>query len=133
MTRQEKNALGKVNAILHVVQITLMSALGILNAYAPSQTRLIAVLQYIDEVLDAIIMAHPIPLPTEAIVQTEAMGVMETDFHHIAQATRQMDIPVLPNFRIVDESKDAASGDEIVIKNDQSRYLNADPDCPRTM
>lgn len=61
VTKKEKNALGKVASILQIVYMSLSSAVMLLSFYAPGQTRLLEILDYIQRVVKAVLEQSALP------------------------------------------------------------------------
>lgn len=61
MNKVEQNTLGKVATALTVATFVLSSALNALKKYAPKQTQLITVLDYVNAVITAIVYHQELP------------------------------------------------------------------------
>ena len=145
MTRVEKNALGKVNTVLRIALIGINSALMILMRYAPTQEQLVTVLNYIVDLLQSIVDARPLPGVPDVLTtrSTEERNIfiggefadepllIEPEFNEVSEAINLVETPV---FEVGSDSfRDAASGEIAVHRNDKARFIDADPNCPRTV
>jgi len=80
MTKREKNLLGKVAVTLTILSGLLLTTINSLKIYAPSQTRLIEALEYIEAVLTAILTKEAsIPDPPKSLVILHSDGRLEAN------------------------------------------------------